>query len=105
MLLGLILAYGPGGLSLRGAAAWAGINGLAALSDTAVMNRIGGACGWLGEIAGVLLNRDAPAGHGASGVLGGRPLRLIDGSVITAPGGLGTDWRLHASYDPVVDFH
>ena len=99
-LLRLILAYGPGGLSLRGAAAWAGITGLADLSDTAVMNRIGGACDWLGEIAGVLLNRDAPAGHGAGGVLGGRSLRLVDGSVITAPASRGTDWRLHASYDP-----
>src|ERR687889_1464890 len=39
-LLRLALAYGPGGLSLRTAAAWAGISGLADLSDTAVMNRV-----------------------------------------------------------------
>src|ERR687894_3739 len=36
MLLRLALAYGPGGLSLRSAAAWAGVHGLADLSDTAV---------------------------------------------------------------------
>ena len=42
-LLRLILAYAPGGLSLRSAAAWADASGLASLSDTAVMNRIRGA--------------------------------------------------------------
>src|SRR4051812_32286108 len=40
MLLRLALAYGPGGLSLRMAAAWAGVSGLADLSDTAVMKRL-----------------------------------------------------------------
>ena len=38
-LLRLALAYGPGGLSLRTAAAWAGVSGLADLSDTAVNRR------------------------------------------------------------------
>src|SRR5688572_16436254 len=56
-LLRLALAYGPGGLSLRAAAAWAGISGLADLSDTAVMNRLRKAATWLGEIAGALLRR------------------------------------------------
>jgi len=100
MLLRLILAYGPGGLSLRAAAAWAGINGLADLSDTAVMNRIRKSAGWLGEIAGVLLRRRAPAARSGGGILAGRQLRILDGSVITAPGSQGTDWRLHATYDP-----
>src|ERR671920_546838 len=40
MLLRLALAYGPGGLSLRAAAAWAGASGLADLSDTAIMRRL-----------------------------------------------------------------
>ena len=48
MLLRLALAYGPGGLSLRMAAAWAGISGLADLSDTAVMKRLRRAAPWLG---------------------------------------------------------
>src|SRR4028118_1945799 len=38
--LRLALAYGPGGLSLRMAAAWAGVSGLADLSDTAALNRL-----------------------------------------------------------------
>ena len=33
MLLRLALAYGPGGLSLRTAAAWAGVSGLADLPE------------------------------------------------------------------------
>ena len=35
-LLRLALSYGPGGLSLRGAAAWATLAGLACLSDVMV---------------------------------------------------------------------
>ncbi len=55
-LLRLALACGPGGLSLRAAAAWAGVAGVADLSDTAVMNRLRKAADWLGEIAGALLH-------------------------------------------------
>ena len=61
MLLRLALAYGPGGLSLRMAAAWAGVSGLAELSDTAVMKRLRRAAPWLGEVAGALLRRAAAA--------------------------------------------
>jgi hypothetical protein len=71
MLLRLALAYGPGGLSLRAAAAWAGASGLADLSDTAVMNRLRQAADWLGEIAGALLRR-AAAAPAAAGPLPGR---------------------------------
>jgi hypothetical protein len=100
MLLRLALAYGPGGLSLRAAAAWAGASGLADLSDTAVMNRLRQAADWLGEIAGALLRRAAaPA---AAGPLPGRRLRIADGSMVARAGGRGSGWRLHATYDPVA---
>lgn len=101
MLLRLALAYGPGGLSLRSAAAWAGASGLAELSDTAVMNRLRGAADWLGEIAGALIRRGDPAPPVAA-ILPGRRLRIVDGSVITRPGSHGTEWRLHATYDPAT---
>ncbi|MGH7121174.1 MAG: hypothetical protein ACREFP_19655 [Acetobacteraceae bacterium] len=101
MLLRLALAYGPGGLSLRSAAAWAGASGLADISDTAVMNRIRGAADWLGEVAGALLRRGQSA-LPATIKLPGRRLRIVDGSVITRPGSHGTDWRLHATYDPAT---
>src|SRR5919201_1542241 len=32
--------------------------------------------------------------------IGSRPLRLIDASCISKPGSKGTDWRLHAVFDP-----
>src|SRR5215212_7374768 len=101
MLLRLALAYGPGGLSLRSAAAWAGISGLADLSDTAVMNRLRQAADWLGEIAGALLRGAAAASTALDGPLPGRRLRIADGSMITGPGGK-PKWRLHAVYDPVA---
>jgi hypothetical protein len=101
MLLRLALAYGPGGLSLRTAAAWAGISGLADLSDTAVMNRLRKAADWLGEIAGALLRAAAAASATPGGPLPGRRLRIADGSMITGPGGT-PKWRLHAAYDPLA---
>src|SRR5829696_2638897 len=100
MLLRLALAYGPGGLSLRAAAAWAGASGLADLSDTAVMKRLRQAAPWLGEVAGALLRR-AAAVPPTPGPLPGRRLRVADGSMITGPGG-APKWRLHAAYDPVA---
>ena len=101
-LLRLALAYGPGGLSLRGAAAWAGVSGLADLSDTAVMNRLRQAADWLGGIAGALLRGAAAAASATlDGPLPGRRLRVADASMITGPGGK-PKWRLHAAYDPVA---
>lgn len=99
-LLRLALAYGPGGLSLRSAAAWAGLNAGATLSDTAVMKRVRGAADWLGEVAGALARHAGGAARTAGGPLAGRRLRIADGSVVTAPGSTGSDWRLHALYDP-----
>jgi hypothetical protein len=99
-LLRLALAYGPGGLSLRSAAAWAGITEGAVLSDTAVMKRVRGAAEWLGAVAGALVSQAAAAPASASGPLAGRRLRIADGSVVTRPGSTGADWRLHALYDP-----
>src|SRR5215213_9414671 len=75
MLLRLALAYGPGGLSLRAAAAWA--SGLADLFDTAIMKRLRQAAPWLGEVAGALLRR-AAAVPPTPGPLPGRRLRIAD---------------------------
>ncbi|MGO4726954.1 MULTISPECIES: hypothetical protein [unclassified Inquilinus] len=46
-LLRLALMYGPGGLSLRGAAGAAALGGIAALSDVALLGRLraAGRCG------------------------------------------------------------
>lgn len=97
-LLRLALAHGPGGLSLRSAAAWAGVSGVAALSDVALRKRLRGAADWLGLVAGALL-RTVTAGLTAA-PLAGRRLRIVDASHIRSPGAKGTPWRLHADYDP-----
>ena len=95
-LLRLALAYGPGGMSLRSAAAWAGLNDIAQLSDVALLKRLRGAADWLGEIAGALLPASSSFGHSS----GSRRLRIADASSVSGPGSAGTDFRLHAAYDP-----
>lgn len=96
-LLRLALAYGPGGQSLRQTAAWAELQDVASLSDVALMYRLRGAADWLGDVASALLEArvDEPGRIGAALDL---RLRVVDGSVISAPGG-GPRWRLHAVYD------
>jgi hypothetical protein len=97
-LLRLALAYGPGGMSLRSAAAWAGLNDVAQLSDVALLKRLRGSADWLGTIAGALLanvSSKLPS-------MAGRRLRIADGSSISHPGSSGTDFRLHATYEPAL---
>lgn len=97
-LLRLALAHGPGGLSLRSAAIWAGASGVAELSDVALRRRLRGAAGWLGQIAGALLTARLPSEH----VVSTERLRIVDGSSISHAGADGTSWRLHAAYDPAT---
>jgi hypothetical protein len=93
-MLRLALAYGPGGMSLRSAAAWAAGCGIAHLSDVGLLKRLKGASNWLSHIAASLLNDDVRVRHA------NRRLRIVDGSVIRSSGKSGTDWRLHATYAP-----
>ncbi|NNU63357.1 transposase [Ochrobactrum soli] len=95
-LLRLALAYGPGGMSLRTAAAWAGLNDVATLSDVALLKRLRGSAAWLGDIAGALLLNAS----GARRSTHARRLRLVDGTSISQPASKGTDFRLHATYEP-----
>ncbi len=95
-LLRLALAYGPGGQSLRETAAWAELQHVASLSDVGLMYRLRDAADWLGQVAGALLAQRAAAPLGELGL--GLRLRLVDGSVISAPG-KGPRWRLHGVYD------
>jgi hypothetical protein len=91
-LLRLALGYGACGLSLRGAAAWAEVAGVAALSDVALLNRLRGAAGWLGGIVGALLTERLSA-RAASAE--GYRLRLVDATTLSHPGSRRTNWRLH----------
>ena len=51
-LLRLGLGYGPGGMSLREASAWAQMQGIADVSDVALLKRLRGAADWFGALAG-----------------------------------------------------
>lgn len=88
-LLRLALTRAMCGLSLRETAAWSG-----SLSDVAVLKRLRGAGDWLCEICEALLARHLKGSQGRC--FAGRQVRLVDGSVIAAPGG-APDWRLHLS--------
>ncbi|MND49424.1 Transposase DDE domain protein [compost metagenome] len=97
-LLRLALAYGPGGLSLRGAATWAELAGLASISDVAILKRLRGAADWLQHIAGSLLasriGNERPD-------ISSRRIRIIDATTICPPRSNSILWRLHTSYDPL----
>ena len=97
-LLRLALVHGPGGLSLRDTALWAGLEGIANLSKTALLKQVRGASAWLELMAADLLGQRYAAASPAARTWLGRTVRLVDGSSITARGA-GQDWRLHAVYD------
>ena len=100
ILLRLALMYGAGAISLRGVAAEAARLGLAAVSDVAVLNRLRNCGDWLALLLERLLAARAglPASDAAAGAL--LRLVLVDGSTVSAPGSGGSDWRLHARYEP-----
>ena len=95
-LLRLALAYGPGGLSLRQASAWASMLGLAELSNPGVKYRLNQAANFLAAVIERLLAAKTP---GANLRWPGRTLRLADGTCISKPGSKGTDWRVHGVFD------
>jgi hypothetical protein len=93
-LLRLVFAYVLKDLSLTAVVVWAASALLCVLSAVALRKRLRGCLPWLGLLIGGLLlqqrHHDPPQTvH----------VRLIDASVITAPGSSGTDWRLHLDLD------
>lgn len=100
-LLRLALAYGPGGQSLRETALWSELQGLAHMSAPALLYQLRDASDWLEAVALGLLHQ-LPSPATAMSLVDtpttGRPIRLIDASTISAPGGKES-FRLHATYD------
>src|SRR5579862_4406125 len=95
-LLHLALLYGPGALSLRGTASFAAEAGIAELCDVSLLDRLRNAGDYLADVLDHLLAHsrgDAPAE-------GRLQLNLVDGSTVSVPGSHGSDWRLHARYEP-----
>ncbi len=95
-LLRVALARGPGGLSLSQTAAWAGMLGMARLSDPAIKFRLDKAVDFLDRIVARLL---AGRTAGAAVHWPGRMLRLADGSHVNQPASKGTDWHIHGVLD------
>lgn len=95
-LLHLALLYGPGGLSLRGTASFATEAGIAELCDVSLLERLQNSGDYLADILDHLLahRRDGAPTEGRL------QLNLVDGSTVSVPGSDGSDWRLHARYEP-----
>jgi Transposase DDE domain len=92
-LLRLILAYAPGGRSLRRLAAEAAATGIVDVSDVALLARFRRCGDWLIALCeNQLARRDEPGGRTRQ-----NRVRLIDGSRIEGPG--ETCFRLHLCYD------
>ena len=95
-LLHLGLLYGPGGLSLRGVASHATEAGIADLCDVSLLDRLRNAGGFFADVLDHLLadRRGEVGSEGRSG------FSLVDGSTVSLPASAGSDWRLHARYEP-----
>lgn len=97
-LLHLGLLYGPGGLSLRGVASHATEAGIADLCDVSLLDRLRNAGDFFADVLDHLLAdlRGEALGDGRVG------LSLVDGSTVSLPGSDGSNWRLHARYEPAL---
>jgi hypothetical protein len=95
-LLHLALLYGPGGLSLRAVASFAAEVGIADLCDVSLLDRLRNAGDFLADV----LNRLLADSRGDTPSEGHLQLSLVDGSTVSLPGSDGSDWRLHARYEP-----
>jgi hypothetical protein len=109
-LLRLALMYGPGGHSLRMAAALAEAAAVAKLSDVALMKRVSGAADWLEALCNdrlLQVHQSAPLRHQGSTAQGAAAahddatahIRIRDATVIPAQG-QGLSYMVHLSYDP-----
>jgi len=92
-LLRLCLGYGPGGQSLRSAAAWAEATGLASLSNVGLLKRLRKCSDWLDKLVATALKAGLPDD------LPPRPIRIIDGSIVQKGPGQKGAWRFHCVYD------
>jgi len=88
--------YGPGGLSLRSVASHATEAGIADVCDVSLLDRLRNAGDFLADV----LDRLLADRRGDTPTDGRLQLNLVDGSTISVPGSKGSDWRLHARYEP-----
>ena len=95
-LLRLILVYSLCGLSLRATAAWAQAQGVARVSDVALLKRLRKASPWMGQLLGAKL---AERVEGLESQPRSYRLRIVDATTASIPGSQGTDYRVHLGFD------
>lgn len=95
-LLQLILMHVSTGLSLQQATARARLQGLATVTDVALLKRLRSSEQWLCEMARRMF-QETRFLQGNPIVPPGRRLRAVDATTIEEPGATGTDWRVHYS--------
>ena len=93
-LLRVILAYSTEDLSLRSTAAWSSQSDLE-LKDTSVLYRLRKAPPLLERVLAHLLTQQLTPEAAP-----GPQFRINDATVLSIPGSVGIDWRLHVVYDP-----
>jgi hypothetical protein len=93
-LLRVLLIHLADGCSLRETVVRARAGKLAEVSDVALLKRLRGCGPWFQWMAQEMAaNMALPMAAGA--LLTGRPVRLMDGSIVCEPGATGSTWRLH----------
>ncbi len=98
-LLRLAWLYGPCGMSLRSAAGWASGSGLAEVSDVAVLKALRRMADWMEALVGRALQSRLDRAISSE-----RPIVLIDATSVVEPGGMQSNWVLHARYRGDVGF-
>ena len=96
LLLKILLLHLATGLSLKQAAARAQVQGLATISDVALLKRLRTSEAWLRELARLMFEASRFARVTARAPEG-RRLRAVDATTVQEPGATGTDWRVHYS--------
>ncbi len=96
VLLQLLLLHVASGLSLKQATARAQAQGLAAVSDVALLKRLRSSEPWLGELARRMFEASRFGRTGVH-VPESHRLRAVDATTVQEPGATGTDWRIHYS--------
>ncbi len=93
-LLKVLLMHVATGLSLQQAAARATVQGIASISDVALLKRLRSSEEWLRRLAQGMFKESRFSCVSASSPAG-RRLRAVDATTVQEPGATGTDWRVH----------
>jgi len=93
-LLRTLLLHVGCGWSLRETSVQAKLAGIAEVSDVTLLNRLRDAESWLRQMCQELWKDN---GVELEPSFGGRPVRLLDATVVREPGKTGSQWRIHYS--------